>query len=260
VVYLKATGGSTIASASAPLYDTAGHWVGILTVPPSAAAGTNFVTATCFDAVGFETQNYAFVPFSVVAAVSSTQLSSTANPAIYGQPVTFTATITSTAGSGTPTGAVTFTDGSAALGSAALASGTATLTTSTLTVGGHTISAAYAGDPSHTGSSASLTQTVNRAPTKLGAAPASKTTQQFSATLTRADNGGPIAGQTIVFSTRSPLAGAQDTVCSAVTGPNGTATCTGTIPLLDKVLDSSYRATYGGSPNYLGGTAAGTLT
>jgi hypothetical protein len=78
--------------------------------------------------------------------------------------------------------------------------------------------------------------------------------------LTRTDNGGPIVGQTIVFFTTSPLSGARDTSCSAATGSNGTATCTGCIPVLDKLLDNSYSATYAGNANYLASSATGTLS
>jgi acetyl esterase/lipase len=63
------------------------------------------------------------------------------------QPVTFTATVT-TSGSGTPTGTVTFFDGSNAIGSSALQGGTAALTTPELAPGDHQITAAYLGDSS----------------------------------------------------------------------------------------------------------------
>lgn len=59
----------------------------------------------------------------------------------------------STTTSGTPTGSVTFSDGSAALATVALVNGTATYTTSGLLVGSHSISASYAGDYNFYGSS-----------------------------------------------------------------------------------------------------------
>src|SRR5207245_8824181 len=58
---------------------------------------------------------------TTVAAISS------ANPSVFGQPVTFTATVNSPAG--IPTGTVTFLDGAASLGTGTLdSSGMATLT------------------------------------------------------------------------------------------------------------------------------------
>ena len=63
----------------------------------------------------------------------------------YGQLVTFTATVTSGAGEGTPTGTVTFKDGATVLGSPVTlnSSGVATDSTATLAVGSHTITASY---------------------------------------------------------------------------------------------------------------------
>lgn len=64
-----------------------------------------------------------------------------------GQPVTFTATVAVVApGSGTPTGMVTFVDGTTPLGTRLLdGNAQATFTTSTLSVGGHAITVAYNG-------------------------------------------------------------------------------------------------------------------
>ena len=65
--------------------------------------------------------------------------------AVYGQAVTFTATVM--APGGTPTGTVTFSDGGTVLGTAALdSSGTATITASSMAVGADAIAASYGGD------------------------------------------------------------------------------------------------------------------
>src|SRR5205823_4827993 len=86
---------------------------------------------------------------------------------VFGQPVTFTATVAAVApGAGSPTGTVTFRDGSTTLGSATLTNGTATLATSGLTAGSHTITVVFGGDTNFsTSTSAALTQTVNQAST-----------------------------------------------------------------------------------------------
>ena len=84
-----------------------------------------------------------------VDAVTTTAVASNHNPAALGQPVTFTATVTNTSGSGgTPTGAVEFFDSTADLGPGiALGGGgntaTSTLTISTLALGNHAIEAVY---------------------------------------------------------------------------------------------------------------------
>src|SRR5262249_3163435 len=89
-----------------------------------------------------------------------TTVTSSANPALVGQVVTFTATVSA---SGTPTGTVTFNDGATTLGTATLNnSGQATFATSALAVGSHTITASYGGDAAFLGStSAPLTQSID---------------------------------------------------------------------------------------------------
>jgi hypothetical protein len=95
----------------------------------------------------------------VKQASSSTSLASSLNPSTFGAAVTFTATVTSTGG--TPTGTVTFKDGTTTLGTGALSSGKATFKTSTLAVGTHSITAVYAGSSNFvTSTSSVLTQTV----------------------------------------------------------------------------------------------------
>ena len=73
------------------------------------------------------------------------------NPSVYGQPVTLTATVAPRTGTGTPTGAVRFSDGGTELATVALSNAgggnQAVLTTSELSVGTHAaLTAAYLGD------------------------------------------------------------------------------------------------------------------
>ena len=85
------------------------------------------------------------------------------NSTVYGQAVTFTATVAGAAPLvGTPTGSVTFFDGATTLGSAPLSGGVASLAVTTLTVGSDSITAVYSGDPNFAGSpSTALSQTVD---------------------------------------------------------------------------------------------------
>ncbi len=91
---------------------------------------------------------------------------STPNPSTPGQSVKFTATIKGSINiTTTPTGSVTFYDGTTSLGSATLTAGSASLATSTLASGSHTITASYSGDTNfvaHTGTP--LTQSVQSGP------------------------------------------------------------------------------------------------
>lgn len=101
---------------------------------------------------------------------TTTALVSSLNPSIFGQSVTFTATVTPTSG-GPPTGNVTFYDLVTSIGTIALDGanpGHAALNTSSLSVGPHNITATYEGDATFNGSSSSvLTQNVNGAPNTL---------------------------------------------------------------------------------------------
>src|SRR5439155_552485 len=135
----------------------------------SLSVGTHTVTAAYNGDSNFNTSNSTASPLTqtVNKANSTSGVSSSVNPSVFGQAVTFTATVTATApGTGTPTGTVTFKDGATPIGTNTLSSGQATFTTSSLSVAGHTISVVYNGDGSfNTSTSPNLTQTVNNANT-----------------------------------------------------------------------------------------------
>ena len=92
-------------------------------------------------------------------------MNSSATSSIYGSSVTFTATVTPSAG-GPPSGTVTFKDGATTIGMGTLNGanpGVATFSTSTLSVAGspHSITAVYGGDSNFFGStSASISQII----------------------------------------------------------------------------------------------------
>jgi hypothetical protein len=93
-------------------------------------------------------------------AQTTTVLVSSLNPSLISQSVTFTATVTTNFG--TPTGNVTFMDNAIPLGAGVPlnVSGVASLTTSALTAGTHPITAVYAGDVIHAGSTSNIVQQV----------------------------------------------------------------------------------------------------
>lgn len=81
-----------------------------------------------------------------------------------GQSVTFTATVSATAG-GTPTGTITFRNNGVSIGTRTLSSGSASFSTTSLPVGTNQITAAYGGSGTHLASvSSALTHTVTAAP------------------------------------------------------------------------------------------------
>lgn len=97
----------------------------------------------------------------IAQTATTTSLESDVNPSVYGQSVTFTATVSPTPDGGT----VTFKDGASVLGSVPVATstGVAKFSTSSLSVGIHSITAAYSGTTNYNPSTSSpLTQTVNK--------------------------------------------------------------------------------------------------
>ncbi len=104
----------------------------------------------------------------------STQLAltSSANPVSFGSSVSFKAVVKAVApGTGTPTGTVTFTEGSKTLAAVALSGGSATYSTSSLAVGSHTITATYGGSANYNSSSANTIVMVQSGCTRTFAGP-----------------------------------------------------------------------------------------
>jgi Bacterial Ig-like domain (group 3)/Beta-propeller repeat/Planctomycete extracellular len=128
----------------------------------SLSVGSHTITAVYAGDTTFATNTSAAVSQKVKQASTKTTLVSSHASSPFGQPVTFTATVNPVApGSGTPTGTVTFMDGSTVLGTVTLINGKATFTTSTLTKGKHSITANYTGDIDFLASPlASLTETI----------------------------------------------------------------------------------------------------
>src|SRR5262249_36695825 len=124
---------------------------------------------------------------TVTATVSNVLLSSSVNPSIYKQSVTFTATIP-----GTKSGVVNFFDGPSYLGSGVITGATATFTTSTLSVGSHNITAQLNSD-----SSGVLVQVVNKATPTVTVSTSGSTTFGQPVTITASVPAGPTGTITI---------------------------------------------------------------
>jgi YVTN family beta-propeller protein len=168
----------------------------IALTPPSGGAQTSF------NLTGLTSQ----------AGSPTVSLTSSANPSAAGQPVTFTATIACTGF--TPTGTVTFKDGTTVLGAVPLSGNQAILTVSSLGTGSHPIAAVYSGDANCImASSAVLTQVVGAT---AGAA-----------TLTSTANPSP-AGQPLTFT--ATITCASVTPTGSVAFSDG-ATALGSVPL-----------------------------
>ncbi len=118
---------------------------------------------------------------ATILAATTTTLSSASSSYQLGQPATFTASVSSKAG--TPTGSVHFFYGSVLLGSATLNAGSASFTRTipvNYEAGSYRITAKYSGDSSFAPSSGSFTVSLNFSISPDGAAIAAAATQQFS--------------------------------------------------------------------------------
>ena len=165
---------------------------------------------------------------------TTTQLAASSNPAVVGQSVTFTATVSPTP-TGTPTGTGSFYSGTILLGTGTVnSSGVTTLTTNALTVGANLISVVYSGNANFaTSTSSTLTETISKSPTTTGLA---------------ASPDPAVAGQSVTFTA---------TVSPVPTGtPTGTVSFySGTTLLGTATVDSSGVATFSDSS-----LTAGTAT
>lgn len=128
---------------------------------PALSAGTHTVTASYSGDLANAASKSAALTQTVKPAATTTMLASSANPSAFGQPVTFTAAVTSATGV-TPTGVVTFSDGGIVLGTASInTQGQAVFSTARLKLGSHRITASFAANPSFAASvSAALTQQI----------------------------------------------------------------------------------------------------
>ncbi|HUL44635.1 MAG TPA: Ig-like domain repeat protein [Bacteroidota bacterium] len=170
----------------------------------SLAAGVHSVSATYADDANFSPSVSSVLSDTVLNSGTSVALTSSKNPSLRGEAVTFTATVTD---SGTvPTGTIIFKDGAAGLDTAALnGAGVATFTTSALTVGVHSLVADYSGDVNHNvSSSAPLSDTVNKANTSVVVTSninpsVSGETVSFTATVSAVAPGAGIPTGTVTF-------------------------------------------------------------
>ena len=202
---------------------------------------------------------------------------SSLNPSVYGQSVTFTATITSDTGQVkghrngrkpmTVTGSVTWSSntgcGTTSITSVGSGSGTATCTTSTLAVGTDTVEADYSGDANHNAGSGTVSQVVNSSngnvtvtsglnPSAYGQSVTFTATINGDYGLLKHRNGAKPMDVTGTVTFTQPYIGWSCT--SAVTPGNpGVASCTTSILPVNAV--DPVTATYSGDSNHSGGSA-----
>jgi subtilisin-like proprotein convertase family protein len=129
----------------------------------TTATATSDVGTYPISAIGAASPNYTFTyvdgTLTITQALSSGVVVSSANPALPGASVTFTATLSAVApGAGAPAGTVNFRIDGSIIGSGNLVGGVASFSTSNLAHGSHTVTAEYAGSLNFVGTTNSLAQ------------------------------------------------------------------------------------------------------
>ena len=259
----SASAGGTISPSGSVLLDNGanqsftitpdtGYSIASLTVDGSGVTPASPFTFT--NVTANHTISASFVANTVTTVVSS------ANPSVYGQSVTFTATVSAVPpGAGTPAGTLQFRIDGSGFGSAvALVSGSATSGgAATLSAGDYTVTAVYVADANFNTSTGTLDLTVSQASTSLSVGSATGKhggTVDLSATLT--SGGLALSGKTVVFTLNGTSVG------SATTNSSGVATLTGvSIAGIDAGEHAgAIGATFAGDTNYSTSSGSADLT
>jgi predicted secreted protein len=201
---------------------------------------------------GYDSQSSSPVLAENVVQATTVALTSSQNPSLALDPVTFTAKVAN-GGSRPPTGTVVFSDGTTVLGNVALdATGTASFAAASMAFGQHPISAAYGGDTVDLASvSATMTQSVQLRPTSevLTASSTSLTGGQQVTLIAVLRFAGPVAATgSVTFTSNGTTLG--------TTAIDSTGVATFTANLLTN--SPTVIATYSGDSVYAGSTSAQT--
>jgi Bacterial Ig-like domain (group 3)/FG-GAP-like repeat len=147
-----ALGTGTLNSSGVATFSTAALTTGVHSVTAQYPGDATFSASTS-PAIS--------ITINAAALIGTTTMLTGPSTAAAGASVSFMASVTPASGTKTPTGTVSFLDGTTSLGTGTLnASGSATFATSALAAGSHSITASYGGDTSFT-SSASSALSIN---------------------------------------------------------------------------------------------------
>jgi hypothetical protein len=250
-VSLVNAGGRTTAS-----YTTSSLAVGTHTVSAIYSGDSNFASSSG-SLSGGQTVN------QPTATGTTTTVTSSASPAVSGESVTFTATVSASGGSGTPTGTVQFAiDGSNVGGPVSLISAggraTATYSTTSLAVGTHAVIASYSGDSNFASSSGHLSggQVVNQPTSAVTttAVTSSANPSVFDQSIAFTATVSPIGGGTPTGTVQFVIDGSD---AGALVSLNQGVATSGSFSSLS-VGTHSIQAIYSGDSNFAGSTGSFT--
>ena len=225
VTFTILNGGTTIATATSNTVVNGAAGASV-TLPAGTAVNNYTIQAVYSGTVNFGGSSDSSQVLTVNSTATTTTVTSSANPSVVGQFVTFAAAVVaSSPGLGTPAGTVTFMDGTTALATETLTGGATTFTASSLALNANSITAVYNGSTNFaTSTSTALTQTVSQDGTT-----------------------------SLVFSSANPSASGQAVTFTAVevAAAPGTGTPTGTVTFKDGTTTLATESLSGGTATYI---------
>jgi hypothetical protein len=152
--------GISVATGILPLTVGSSGSTATVLIPSSLAPGSYTISITYSGNSNYAVPSTATtISLHIGQFTSTVTLTSSASSVVLTNPLVFTATVSST--TTTPTGTVSFLDGTTPLGQGALSNGVATLSTSSLAAGNRTITAVYGGNANFSvATSGALTESV----------------------------------------------------------------------------------------------------
>jgi hypothetical protein len=224
---------------SSPLPPSASCTVSISFVPTASGSRNGGVTIS---------NNFNIIPATLQLSgtgigqpTTTTTITSSGNPSVYGQATTLSSGVNASSGTGTPSGSVTFDDGTNALGTASLSGAQAVFMVSSLSVGPHSITAVYSGDSNFLASTSSaLSQVVNLASTST-ALTSSATSPILNTSITLTANLSVVApGTGTPTGTIAFQEGSNVLATSPINGSGGATFSTASLPVGAHSLVASY--------------------
>jgi hypothetical protein len=245
----QASGTITFNDGATPLGSAAVSGNSAILTTSGLAIGTHYITAVYGGDANFtgSTSTPLTQVVTKAKATTTTTLVSSMNPSVSGKPVTFTATVSSSAG--IPTGKVEYLNGTTVLVTLRLTSGSVKYTTSKLPPGANNITAVYEGDSNNNGSTsapvnqfvlAATTITLTSSPNPSGYGQSVIFTARVTSSI-----GAPPDGETVTFKQGATILG---------TGTLSGGTATFSISTLG-VGTKSVTSGYGGESKFGGSTS-----
>jgi uncharacterized repeat protein (TIGR03803 family) len=247
--------------------------------PTSADAAGSYTESAVFSGDGNYTSSSSpqSGDFVINDASSTVTVASNLNPSLYGQSVTFTATIASDTGavkgrdkkghgkSHVLSGTVTWSGNTGCAPSSVSGyPGTATCTTSSLAVGSDTVQACYSGDRNHSNACGAVSETVSQATTSINVTNVNPAAEDYglnapvtiTAVLAWSGNGTPTAADVTIGGNGPGSYSA--TGCGVPSGNTLTCTATYTPAPADSPGSYTESASFSGDTNYTSSTSSQT--